>query len=163
MPQSPIAELLEVIAPAYHRIGTCADILHAPLGLTSGMRALMLSLDRLGPMTVSRLAAMRPVSRQFVQRLTDEMVAGGWVTTAPNPSHKRSPLIVLTDKGAAALQQMQAIEAPYLAELGADLSPRDIATATQLLRTIADRVTPDVIERLAEGVDPVAALAMAHE
>jgi DNA-binding MarR family transcriptional regulator len=163
MSQSSLTQLLEAIPPAYHRLGACGDLLHAPLGLSSGMRALLLSIDRLGPMTVSRLAAMRPVSRQFVQRLTDEMLAGGWVTTAPNPSHKRSPLIVITDKGRAALQTMQEVEAPYLDELGAGLSAEDVATATRLLRVIADRISPDVLERLADGTDPVAALAVAHD
>jgi DNA-binding MarR family transcriptional regulator len=163
MSQSSLTQLLEAIPPAYHRLGACGDLLHAPLGLSSGMRALLLSIDRLGPMTVSRLAAMRPVSRQFVQRLTDEMLAGGWVTTAPNPSHKRSPLIVITDKGLAALRTMQEVEAPYLDELGAGLSAADIATATRLLRVIADRISPDVLERLADGTDPVAAMAVAHD
>jgi DNA-binding MarR family transcriptional regulator len=159
---SPLVKLLESIPPAYHRLGACGDLLHAPLCLSSGMRALLLSIERLGPMTVSRLAAMRPVSRQFVQRLTDDMLAGGWVTTAPNPSHKRSPLIVVTDKGRAALRTMERVEAPYLEELGAGLSADDIATATRVLQVIAERISPEALERLADGADPVSALAAAH-
>jgi DNA-binding MarR family transcriptional regulator len=162
MSQPLLSQLLESIPPAYHRLGACGDLLHAPLGLSSGMRALLLSIDRLGPMTVSRLAAMRPVSRQFVQRLTDEMLTGGWVVTALNPNHKRSPLVVLTDKGRAALRTMEEVEAPYLEELGAGLSADEIATATRLLRIIADRISPEVLEQLADGADPVSALAAVH-
>lgn len=162
MNRPPLVQLLESIAPAYHRLGACADLLHAPLGLSSGMRALLLSIDQLGPMTVSRLAAMRPVSRQFVQRLVDEMAAGGWVSTAPNPHHKRSPLIVITQKGEAALGRIADVEAPYLEELGEGLSKTELEAAARVLQIIAERISPDVLDRLAEGVDPVAALASSN-
>ena len=161
MPTAALQEFLELLPNAFHRIGACGDILHAPIGLGSGMRGLLLSLDRVGPSSVSRLAAMRPVSRQFVQRLVDEMVVGGWVEARPNPHHKRSPLITITVKGRDAIARMQHTEAPYLLTLSDGLDPDDVAAATRIIRAICDRVTPDVLEQLAQGSDIVAVLEAA--
>lgn len=153
-----LRSVLELLPNAFHRIGTAGDILHAPLGLGSGMRGLLMSLERAGPTSVSKLAAMRPVSRQFVQRLVDDLLAGEWVEAILNPQHKRSPLIRLTAKGSGAIAAMQAAEVPYLVALCEGLDPDDLAAAARVLSAIAERISPDVLDQLSDGVDPVRAL-----
>lgn len=150
--------VLELLPNAFHRVGAAGDILHTSIGLGSGMRGLLLSLEYAGPTSVSKLAAMRPVSRQFVQRLVDELLAGGWVEAISNPQHKRSPLIRLAAKGSAAIAAMQAAEEPYLKALSEGLNPDDLAAAARILSTIAERISPDALEQLADGVDPVLAM-----
>jgi DNA-binding MarR family transcriptional regulator len=162
MSTNALRAVLEHIGPAFHRIGACGDSLHAPIGLGSGKRALLISIEKAGPTSVSRLAAMRPVSRQFVQRLVDELLSGGWVETQPNPHHKRSPLIALTTKGRQAILAMQAVEEPYLATLGDGLDPADLAATARILGAICDRITPDILEQIADGGDLVGALEQAH-
>lgn len=159
---SALRNALELLPNAFHRVGAAGDILHAPIGLGSGMRGLLLSLERVGPMSVSKLAAMRPVSRQFVQRLVDELLAGGWVEAVLNPHHKRSPLIFLTTKGSGAIAAMQAAEEPYLIALGEGLNPDDLAAAARILKAIAERITPEALEQLADAVDPVLALEISN-
>jgi DNA-binding MarR family transcriptional regulator len=154
--------VLELLPNAFHRVGAAGDILHAPIGLSSGMRGLLLSLKYAGPTSVPRLAAMRPVSRQFVQKLVDEMVAGGWVEASANPSHKRSPLIGLTPKGVAAVEQLYLTEEPYLATLGEGFSQEELEITIGVLRAICDRLNPDALEALADDLANAATQEKAH-
>lgn len=153
MPTELLRAVLELLPNAFHRVGAAGDVLHASLGIGAGMRGLLLSLDRNGPTSVSKLAAMRPVSRQFVQRLVDDLLEQGWVKADPNPGHKRSPLIALTAKGRTAIATMLATEEPYLAILAAGMEANDLVAAARVLRIIIDRIGPDALTRLAGGID----------
>jgi DNA-binding MarR family transcriptional regulator len=149
MSAAHLRTVLELLPNAFHRVAAAGDIIHARLGLSSGMRGILLSLAQTGPLSVSKLAAMRPVSRQFVQKLVDEMVTSGWVEALPNPSHKRSPLIALTSKGRAAVGQVQSAELPQLALLADGFSAEELDIATGVLRAICDRLNPQVLDQLA--------------
>lgn len=153
-----LRNVLELLPNAFHRVGASGDILHASIGLGSGMRGLLVSVERNGPTSVSKLAAMRPVSRQFVQRLVDDLLQGDWVQAIPNPHHKRSPLIMLTPKGRTAITDMLETEEPYLAVLADGLSTDDLAAAARVLRAVADRISPEALEQLSDGADPLTAL-----
>jgi DNA-binding MarR family transcriptional regulator len=157
-----LRKVLELLPPAYHRIGASGDLLHAPLRLSSGMRGLLVSLERMGPTSVPRLAAMRPVSRQFVQKLVDEMVLGGWVIATPNPAHKRSPLIELTPKGRDAIKQMYAVEQPYLTTLSNGLDANDLAIVARVLAIICERISPEALEQLAGDLATAQSLEPSH-
>jgi DNA-binding MarR family transcriptional regulator len=146
--------VLEALPNAFHRLGAAGDALHAPIGIGSGMRALMQSIERVGPTSVSRLAAMRPVSRQFVQRLVDDLLAGGWVEALPNPKHKRSPLIALTRHGRETIAVMHQAELPYLNALGDGLDPADLEVTAHILNAISDRLNPNALEQLMRSTTP---------
>jgi DNA-binding MarR family transcriptional regulator len=150
----PLRALLDALPNAFHRLGAAGDALHAPIGIGSGMRALMQSIERVGPTSVSRLAAMRPVSRQFVQRLVDDLLAGGWVEALPNPKHKRSPLIALTSRGRETIAMMNQSESPYLSALGDGLDPADLEAAVRILNAISDRLSPTILEQLMRSATP---------
>ena len=74
-----------------------------------GTFGVLRSLDAYGPTTVPDLARLRPVSRQRIQKLVDLLRARGFVETRPNPRHRRSPLIALTDAGRAHLAAARAL------------------------------------------------------
>jgi DNA-binding MarR family transcriptional regulator len=154
MPTDPLRAVLEALPNAFHRLGAAGDALHASIGIGSGMRALMQSIERVGPTSVSRLAAMRPVSRQFVQRLVDDLLAGGWVEALPNPKHKRSPLIALTRHGRETIAVMHQAESPYLRALGDGLDPADLEATARILNAISDRLNPNAIEQLMGSTTP---------
>lgn len=63
---------------------------------------LLRSLRNRGPLTVPQIARMRPVARQHIQKLANEMAADGLVAFVDNPAHKRSRLVRLTPEGEAA-------------------------------------------------------------
>ncbi len=152
MTKEIVRNVLELLPTAFHRVGAAGDIIHASLGLSSGMRGLLLSLEYVGPTSVPRLAAMRPVSRQFVQKLVDEMRSGGWVDMIANPVHKRSPLICLTQQGRDVLVTIRANEKPYLDTLSEGLDPNDLAMAARVLGQICERLSPEVLEQLADDM-----------
>ncbi len=162
MPTDPLRAVLEALPNAFHRLGAAGDTLHAQIGIGSGMRALMQSIERVGPTSVSRLAAMRPVSRQFVQRLVDDLLAGGWVEALPNPKHKRSPLIALTSHGRETIAIMHQSEAPYLHMLEDGLDPADLQAAARILNAISDRLNPDILDELMLSTTPAKLSEMAN-
>jgi hypothetical protein len=95
-----LRNVLELLPSAFHRVGASGDILHASIGLGSGMRGLLISLERFGPTSVSKLAAMRPVSRQFVQRLVDDLLKAESKAQAI-PAHWANPQRPLSDQNHA--------------------------------------------------------------
>jgi DNA-binding MarR family transcriptional regulator len=110
-----------LIRLAFHRLARTADQLHADKGVTGGMRAVMETLARKGPQTVPQIARDKMVSRQHIQTLADQLLAGGLAKAEPNPKHKRSPLIALTRKGSGLFTAMREPEKELLAELAGEL------------------------------------------
>ena len=142
--------VLEILPTAFQRLSAAGDRLHAAAGLSSGMRGILMSIHDRGPLTVPRLAAMRPVSRQFIQKLVDDMITSGWLEALPNPSHKRSALIGLTPKGRAAVNQIHQIEEPHIDVLSQGLTADELLSAANVLRTIAARLNSDQQQGFAE-------------
>ncbi len=58
-------------------------------------------LKEAGPLTVPQIARARPVARQHIQKLANELAAQGLVEFIDNPAHKRSKLLRLTPEGEA--------------------------------------------------------------
>lgn len=123
--------------------------LHGEEGV-SGTRALLINLYELGPRTVPQLAAMRPVSRQYIQKLVDGMAAAGLAEKQPNAAHRRSPLIALTAAGRQRLQEMRRREAAVFAGLTDVLSPAEATQLVAALELIRVRVS-DAAERLPDA------------
>jgi DNA-binding MarR family transcriptional regulator len=56
-----------------------------------------------GQLSVAMIARRLGLARQSVQRVADTIVADGHASYEPNPDHQRSPLLILTSDGQAAL------------------------------------------------------------
>lgn len=111
-----------------------------------GAWGLMRSLATGGPQTVPHLARARPVARQRMQILVNELAASGLVELLDNPHHKRSRLVRLTQAGEAAFRKIDARVRRMIAQLTADLDPRTIRTARDLLQELHRR-----LERKTQG------------
>ena len=61
--------------------------------------ALLRILKLYGPLTVPQIARMRSVSRQYIQRLANDIVEEGYADYTSNPGHKRSQFLKITEKG----------------------------------------------------------------
>lgn len=115
--------------------------LHGQGAHTSGMRAILRDLDRLGPQTVPQMARRRPVSRQHIQGLVNQLLDVGHVELIDNPAHRRSPLVRLTREGSAAFAAMREREAALIARLAPDapdLTADDLRTAATVLRALRE-------------------------
>jgi DNA-binding MarR family transcriptional regulator len=145
--QPEIAPFVNRIPRLYLLLRAARDVLHADLGISTGMRGVMASLAAAGPKAVPDLARERPVSRQHIQTLVNALLAAGLVATSPNPQHRRSPLVGLTDKGRRRLKEMQDREAEMFARTAPAVSPVELAAAMRLFDLIERDLAARVIEQ----------------
>lgn len=131
-----VAKLLNLLPLVTLRLAAAGDALHAERGLTSALRSLLVSLAGHGPRTVSEMAADRRVSRQYLQRAVDDLVARGLAEPRDNPRHRRSPLIVLSKRGLRMVETIAKAEAPHAARLAAALDRTDLDAAIDALETL---------------------------
>ncbi|MFK0290775.1 MarR family winged helix-turn-helix transcriptional regulator [Streptomyces sp. NPDC090442] len=107
-------------------------------GMTAGEHALLDALRAQGPRTVPQLARSLGLDRQPVQRWVNHAAELGLVVTAPNPEHRRSSLIRLTDEGSEVMRGIQDAEAAELRRSLADLSSGEVRTALRVLDRLGE-------------------------
>ncbi len=146
--QLDLAPLIARIPRLYFLLKALADQTHRDLGVTSAMRGVMVSLANGEPCTVPELARERPVSRQHIQTVVNDLMAAGLAVTQPNPSHRRSPLIALTDDGRRHLRLIQARESEMLTETAPSVSHAELAAAMRLF----DRLERDLVRRVSDAM-----------
>src|SRR5215472_11921929 len=94
----------------YFRLNATGERLFASIGQTPGKVSLMRSLMEQGPQSVSQIARARPVARQGVQRMADELAEQALVEFVENPTHRRAKLARLTAKGKKLMDETMAAE-----------------------------------------------------
>jgi len=139
--QPDLAPLTARIPRLHGILKAASDGLGADLGLTPATRSLMASLADDGARAVPELARERGVSRQHVQTGVNELLAAGLADVRPNPAHRRSPLIALTEEGARRLRLIQDRETQLLARLAPAVSQGDIAAAMRLFDALERDLT----------------------
>lgn len=112
-----------------------------------------------GPQTVPQLARARPVSRQHIQKLANEMVAEGLIRFVPNPAHKRSQLIEATPKGLDAYSRMNASLGELAEQLGKGFSKEELFMAASVL----ERMRAKLAERQGGGAPGALPVPLAAE
>ncbi len=123
------------------RLQLAGDRLVAGLGLTSARWQILGAIayaER--PESVAWHARTMGVHRQGVQRIVNELEKEGIVEFQPNPHHKRAHLVVLTPKGQKLFDAAIALQVPWVNDLSKDLSPDDIATATDVIDYLKKRL-----------------------
>jgi len=131
--------LVRAIVSCSHRLAALGAAAGA-VGARGGTWGFMKSLDDGGPQTIPELAAARPVSRQHIQKLASELQARGWLTTRPNPRHKRSFLLDLTPAGRRQLRALdRTIQQTLRAHLG-DVPSGELRQTLRTLETVAARL-----------------------
>jgi DNA-binding MarR family transcriptional regulator len=148
--QPDLAPFVGRIPRLYSLLKALGDEMHADIGVTTSVRAVMSSLAADEARTVPELARERAVSRQHIQSVINEMLAAGLVEATRNPSHRRSARFVLTEEGRRRLRVIADREAQYLARLAPAISHMELAAATRLF----DHLERDLAARV---VDPAPA------
>jgi DNA-binding MarR family transcriptional regulator len=95
-------------------------------------------LHRQGPQTVPEMARSRPVSRQHIQTLVNELLAHSLVELRKNPAHKRSRRVALTPKGKGRIEAMLAREEIALERLPLNVTPQELLQAAQVLESVRE-------------------------
>jgi DNA-binding MarR family transcriptional regulator len=135
-----IAELMLEVAQFFFRIRAVGQKTGFITSWGGGAFGFMRSLALLGPLTVPQIAQMRPTSRQRMQRLADELAAGGLVEFIDNPKHRRSKLVQLTPKGDTRYRELNARFLAIASTLGVGLSEGDVRRTREIVRRLSDEV-----------------------
>lgn len=115
-------------------------------GFTVSHRAVLESLATHGAQTVPALARARPVARQHIQVLVNDLAEWGLVETRSNPAHKRSPLVALTPLGAKRFDAIRRAESRMLESLRLSMPATKLAQLADGL----DVLSGDLAQWLAE-------------
>ncbi len=124
-----IDALTRQIRACFNRLKALGDALHADLGITAAMRAVIEHLHETGRQTVPQIARAKGVSRQHIQMLINALAAAALVETSDNPADRRSPHVALTREGKTAFRQIRRREANLLAAAAVALAGSDLAAA----------------------------------
>lgn len=114
----------------------------AELGLRGTHVMLLYQLDKSGErgMTGAKLAEACGVNRAFVSRTVAELIGDGFVNYADGGARRYRSRICLTEKGKAAVREVNARIAEAVELLGRDISPRRMALFYAVLEEIDHRL-----------------------
>ncbi len=134
--------MLEVLQ-TFHRLRAVGAEEGAVTASGGGSWGLMRSLAEGGPQTVPAIARARPVSRQHIQKLADELAAEGLVEFVDNPGHKRSKLVRLTQAGRTRYRSVSGRIQQLADQLGRGLDVKELAAAAEVIAQLRARLTKE--------------------
>ena len=107
--------------------------------LTVAMRAVLEQILVAGePLSVPRLAQRLWLPRQAVQRVVDAARDLGYVETRPNPEHRRSVLIAVTDAGRQAFDTVHGRELAVLDVVARGVTAEDAAACLRVVAHLTE-------------------------
>lgn len=109
-------------------------------GLTVRMRAVLEILHEHGDATVPEIAQVLEIKRQYVQVMVNDTLAAGLVVQRPNPRHKRSTMLALTDPGRALIERVIAAERRVIGRIGAGIDAADARVALNVVRALTENL-----------------------
>ncbi len=111
-----------------------------PFGLTSARWQVLGAIDEHGqPLTVSQIARRMGLARQGVQRIINDLLKQGFVTSSDNIDHKRAPLFNLSDQGEQVMAKINAAQSEWINAISGDLSAKEITRSLELLQLVRER------------------------
>jgi DNA-binding MarR family transcriptional regulator len=135
-----LAELMLEVAQCFFKMRALGQKTGFITGWGGGAFGFMRSLALLCPLTVPRIAQMRPTSRQRMQRLANELAAEGLVEFVDNPKHRSSKLVRLTRKGEARYRELNAQLISIASTMSVAQNEADIRNAIGIVRRLSDDV-----------------------
>jgi len=113
------------------------DAMTEKLGLTHARWKVIgaIALSNSG-LTVPGVARVLGQSRQAVQRITDVMVEDGLLVYEPNPKHKRSMLVTLSEDGKHIYNMLREVQDPWAIETTEDIPIEELESGLRLVRRL---------------------------
>jgi DNA-binding MarR family transcriptional regulator len=96
----------------------------------------MRSLMEQGPQSVAQIARARPVPRQAMQRMADELAEQALIEFVENPTHRRAKLARLTAKGKKMMDETMAAELEWAGRLTRNFREREVEIARDVIRRL---------------------------
>jgi DNA-binding MarR family transcriptional regulator len=128
--------VLEESISLFLRVRAVLEDIHGHSEISGSMRGVMRDLKHQGPMTVPQMARQRPVSRQHIQAIVNDLQRVGLVILVENPRHKRSRLVQLTQTGERALDEIIEREHRVLNAIDPPVSIPEMKRADDTLKQI---------------------------
>ena len=138
MTHRKLYDLIWMSRPLMQAAEACVETGLAGTDLTVRMRAVLEILRAHGELSVPNIAAKLEIQRQYVQVMVNETLASGFTTQRPNPRHKRSPLLALTDQGRAMIESIMQKEMDLMTLIAAGFPDDDIATALRVVEAVTE-------------------------
>jgi DNA-binding MarR family transcriptional regulator len=110
-----------------------------------GYWGILRSLKLQGAQTVPQIARSRPVSRQHIQKLANEMIADGTIELVDNPAHRRSKLLRLTPKGERVFQEIADRIAREAEDLALSMEIEELQVAVKVLRKLGEKLKQTLV------------------
>ncbi|MGW9175185.1 MarR family winged helix-turn-helix transcriptional regulator [Streptomyces decoyicus] len=133
-----LTKVFDLVGPLYRRTQRKVEQDVSAEGPSVGVRAVLNLLREHGPMTVPQMGRAQALSRQFVQRMVNDAAARGLVGSVPNPAHKRSSLIRLTEQGQTAITAVLDRERSVLRQVGGDLTDAEVDACLRVLSRLLE-------------------------
>lgn len=112
----------------------------APLGLHAGQEAVLLELDRTGPLIQAELSGALGCEPPSVTLMTRKLEASGHIRRTPDPADKRATVVALTDSGKALADQIRKLWVTLAEETVRDLPAAILKQLPGILRTMSTNV-----------------------
>ncbi|MFF7047148.1 MarR family winged helix-turn-helix transcriptional regulator [Streptomyces griseorubiginosus] len=130
-----VSEVFDLVGALYRRGLRTLEQDEADRGMSVGVRSVLVLLHRYGTMTVPQMARVMSLTRQFVQRMTNEAMDRGWAEATPNPAHQRSSLIRITAEGETVVDAVLAREHALNRQVGGgELTGAELQACTRVLK-----------------------------
>ena len=134
------AELAAALRPALLRLTRLIRNQRVDMSLTLTLVAALMTLDRVGPMSATELAAHERIQPPSMTKILGKLEADGLVLRTPHSSDRRQSVLTVTDAGRELIARERGARTAWLSTRLGMLEPAEL----DILR----RVIP-VLERLA--------------
>jgi DNA-binding MarR family transcriptional regulator len=131
-----VMDVMEEAVALFFRLRAVLDDIHGHSEISGSMRGVLRDLKANGPLTVPQMARRRPVSRQHIQAIVNELLSAGLVELAENPRHKRSRIVQLTPSGEQAMEEIVARERAVLNEIDLPVDDTQLLHAQDVMRRL---------------------------
>ncbi|MEU5578647.1 MarR family transcriptional regulator [Streptomyces huasconensis] len=129
----------------------CSEELARPAGLTAAWWQVLGAVLR-EPLPVAGIARAMGITRQSVQRVADLLVTKGLAEYVPNPAHRRAKLLRPTERGRAAVAEIDPAHAELAGRLAAALGGDELAHTVRVLERLSEVL--DALPAPAAGTVP---------
>jgi DNA-binding MarR family transcriptional regulator len=131
-----------------------AATLLAPLGLHPGQEALLLELDRSGPMIQAELSEALGCEAPTVTLMARKLEQSGHISRSPAPSDKRASIVALTRSGKALAGRVKVLWCALAKETVAGLPAATVARLPDVLTAMTGNVDTRRPRRAHAAHDP---------
>ncbi len=120
----------------FHWLAWVSDQIYGEDARGAARRWVIRRVHRDGPRTVPQLARARTIRRQSLQPVVDALARDGLVELRANPTHARSKLVTLTQRGADLAHEMDRIDDRVLRSVARGMRESALVETAATLRDL---------------------------